>query len=68
MTKIIIDRQETKHKVTTIYATVFENGLIEVRRSVRDKLTDNENDMPDNRLNIDQYRKLVELAVPIFEK
>lgn len=34
MRKIIIERRETNHAVATIYATVFDNGLVDVRRNL----------------------------------
>lgn len=63
---IIIERKETKHSVATIYATVFDNGLVDIRRNHRSKLdpepgrTPDENDAPENRLTIEQLKKLVE--------
>lgn len=60
--KITIERNETNHQIEHIYATIFDNGLIEVRRNVRHKLSGNENDMPDNRLTIEQHKRLLELA------
>lgn len=60
--KITIDRHETNHAVATIYATVFDNGLVDVRRSVRQKLDNNEHDAPDNRLTIEQHKFLLAQA------
>lgn len=66
--KIIIDQHETNHAIATIYATVFDNGLVDVRRNVRQKLdplpgrTTDETDMPDNRLDIKQHKFLLAQA------
>ncbi len=44
MTKTVeITRNETKHSIATQYATVFDNGLVEIRRKVEQKLTGNAN-------------------------
>lgn len=56
---IIIDRHETNHTVATIYATVFDNGLIETRRKVEQKIDGSGNDLPDNRLTLDQHKFLI---------
>lgn len=60
--KIIIDYSDTNHKTATIYADVFDNGLVSVRRSVRDKLSGNEMDMPDERITIQQHKFLIAQA------
>jgi len=68
MNKIIIDQSESNHAIATIYATVFDNGLVDVRRSVRQKLeplpgrSTDETDMPDNRLTIQQHKFLLAQA------
>lgn len=66
MTRTIeISRHETNHNVATIYATVFDNGLVDIRRNNRSKLdptpghTPDENDAPENRLTVDQLKTLV---------
>lgn len=59
--KVTIKRHETNHQIEHIYATVFDNGLVDVRRSVRQKLTGNEMDQPENRLTLDQHKLLIKL-------
>lgn len=62
---ITIERKETNHAVATIYATVFDNGLVDIRRNFRNKLdpgpgrTPDENDAPENRLTIEQLKNLI---------
>lgn len=63
--RIEIERKETNHAVATIYATVFDNGLVDIRRNVRSKLepaqgrSTDEADAPESRLTIDQLKQLV---------
>lgn len=57
---ILIERRETKHSVAEIYATVFDNGLVDIRRKVRNKLTGNEHDTPENRLQLTLLKQLIE--------
>ncbi len=62
---IIIERNETNHSVATTYATVFDNGLVDIRRNFRSKLdpapgrSTDENDVPENRLTTEQLTLLV---------
>lgn len=57
--RITISLKETNHRIAEEYANVYDNGLVEVRRRVQDKLSGNETDMPENRLTIEQIKKLV---------
>lgn len=59
--KIILERNETNHKVETIYANLFSNDLVELRRSVRNKLDNNEIDLPDNRHNLKDLERYIEI-------
>lgn len=65
---ITIDRSESNHAIAIIYATVFDNSLIDVRRSVRQKLEPlpdrsiDKTDMPENRLTIQQHKFLLAQA------
>lgn len=56
--EIEISLKETKHQVAREYAVVFDNGLVQLRRSVRQKLTDNEVDNPNSSLTIEQIGEL----------
>lgn len=64
MKTIEISRKETSHDIATEYATVFDNGLVSLRRKVRSKLTPapgrstDEADNPNNTLTIEQIKKL----------
>lgn len=65
MREIIIDQHETNHQVATIYATVFDNGLVFVQRSVRSKLNPLQVDglaTPEARLTIQQHKFLLAQA------
>jgi len=59
--KISIDVHETNHSIAEEYATVYDNGLVELRRNVKQKLSRNETDMPGGRLTIEQIVKLANL-------
>lgn len=55
-------------KIAAIYATVLDNGLVDIRRSHRSKLDPmpsrsvDVNDQPENRLTIDQHKLLLAQA------
>lgn len=57
---IEISSKETNHSVAREYANVYDNGLVEIRRSVLTKLSDNVVDNPNNTLTVEQIKKLAE--------
>lgn len=58
--EIEISRHETNHSIAREYVIVYDNGLVEIRRNVHQKLDGNEVNNPENRLTIEQLKNLVQ--------
>lgn len=61
--EIEISYSETNHAIAREYATVFDNGLVQLRRNFKHKLvpvgaTADESDTPNSSLTTEQIKKL----------